>query len=176
MEGMADILPPAAVHEGLAALLAPTSAHPWWLLAAIMLLLAVIAALWKRQYLRTSWRVWQAERALKSQQPASSIATKIEHLLRQQHQINVLHPEHAPCGVDAVAWRHLIDTLHAAKFSAQPVNLSVIRPLLTRCFTPSPLAGDGWGEGGSACKNTALHTRSSPSPIKGEGAKTSIRP
>ncbi|OYY74677.1 MAG: hypothetical protein B7Y40_03615 [Gammaproteobacteria bacterium 28-57-27] len=142
MEGMSDILPPAAVHEGLAALLAPTAAHPWWLLAAIMLLLAVIAALWKRQYLQTSWRLWQAERALKSHQPAPAMATHIERLLRQQHQINVLHPEHAPCGVDAAAWRHLIDTLHAAKFSGKPVDLNAIRPALAACFAPGKAHGE----------------------------------
>ncbi|MGD9888911.1 MAG: hypothetical protein AB7S56_06560 [Halothiobacillaceae bacterium] len=140
---MSDILPPAAVHEGLAALLAPSAAHPWWLLVALMLVLTVLAALWKRQYLKTSWRIWQAERALKSQQEASSIATKIEHLLRQQHSINVLHPEHAPCGVDATVWRNLIDTLHAAKFSGQPVDLTHIQIMLKHGFTPSPARGEG---------------------------------
>lgn len=139
---MADILPPTAVHEGLAALLAPTLAHSWWLLAALVVLFAVVGVLWKRRHLRASWRLWQAERALNSAKPASEMTTQIERLLRQHHQINVLHPEHAPCGVDATVWRGLIDTLHAAKFSGQLVDLSAIRPALAACFIPSRRAGN----------------------------------
>ena len=140
MDGMSDILPPSAVHEGLAALLAPTAAHPWWLLAALMLLLGVMIAFWKRQCLRTTWRIWQAERALNSPHAPAFIAAKLQHLLRQQHAINVLHPEHAPCGVDAAAWRHVMHTLHAAQFGGKPVDLSALQTALKYCFAPACLA------------------------------------
>jgi len=173
---MADIIPPQPVQEGLLALLAPASASSGWLLLAFILLITLLSAVAMRHRLLARLRLWQAVRALNANKPVHEIATQIEHLLRKHHRMQILHPEHAPQNVDATTWQTSIGMLHAARFSAKPVDLSAIRLLLAQCFTPSPLAGEGWGEGGSACKNTTLRTRSSPSPqpspIKGEGVKS----
>jgi hypothetical protein len=135
-DGMVDILPPVAVHDGLAALLAPASDSPGWLLLALVLLMICVSLVVMRRRMRACLRLWQAVRASMSGKPAPEIATQIERLLRQQFCIHLLHPEHTPQSVDSTAWRALIGILHAARFSTNPVGLSTIQPLLTECFSP----------------------------------------
>ncbi|HES76174.1 MAG TPA: hypothetical protein ENO09_04085 [bacterium] len=200
MEGIADIIPPPPAHDGLAALLAPSSSAAYGWLLVLLLVVLLVSAVVLRLHWATHWRLWQARRALHCRRPAPEIVTQIERGLRQQHHLSVLHPARAPYGVDASVWRGLIDNLHAARFGQQTLDTVELRASLKKCFTPSPLAGQarsgtalnraanpkgggqdsptskGWGEGGSTCKDSSPHTRSSPSPlpspIKGEGEKT----
>ncbi len=145
LEGMADIIPPTPTHDGLAALLAPGSSAPGWWLFALFVASLLLAAFLLRRRLLARWHLWNAERTLRSSRPAPEIASRIERSLRQYHRISILHPERAPCGVDATAWRSLIERLHAAKFSthaktqtrAQTMDLSVIRSALAACYLSS---------------------------------------
>ncbi len=143
LDSMADIIPPMPAHDGLAALLVPgSSALGWWLLALCLAGLLLAAFLLRRR-LRARWHLWQAERALRSSRPVPEIASRIEHGLRHLHHLNILHPGQAPSGMDATAWRNLIDRLHAARFGQQTLKSDELRTLLKPCFTPSPLAGEG---------------------------------
>ena len=143
MEGMADIIPPPPAHEGLAALLTPSSsAAIGWLLVLLLVILLVSAVLLRR-HLAAHWRLWQARRALHRRRPAPEIVTQIERGLRQQHHLSVLHPARAPYGVDATVWRGLIDNLHAARFGQQPLDKAELHAALKPCFTPSPIKGEG---------------------------------
>lgn len=172
MNGMADIIPPVPAHDGLAALLAPASASMGWLLAfTLLIVLALLMSAWlMRRRLLTRLHLAQAKRSLRAGR-----VDGVEKLLRHHYGLAQLHPAKPPLGVDAGCWRALVEGLHGIRFGANAIAPSMLNRLLNDVFTPSPLAEEGWGEGGSACKNTTLHPRSSPSPhpspVEGEGAK-----
>jgi hypothetical protein len=42
---------------------------------------------------------------------------------------------------------------------------------MTRCISPSPLRGEGRGEGGHKVDPLHLHPLPNPSPLEGEGLK-----
>ena len=49
--------------------------------------------------------------------------------------------------------------------------LSKIKENMTNVFAPSPLTGEGWGEGGDAGRVSAWYAVATPSPARGEGVK-----
>lgn len=163
MDGIADIIPPAPTHDGLAALLAPAADSGAWLLLAFILLVTLLCAIVMRHRLFARLRLWQAMRALRADKPVPEMAAQIEQLLRKHQRMHILHPEQAPQNVDAATWQASIKLLHAARFSARPVDLSPISPLLAGCFAPSPQAREGWGEG--ALGHVARHPEQA-SPAK----------
>ncbi len=175
MDGIADIIPPAPTHDGLAALLAPAADSTGGLLLVVSLLalLALLTLAWfTRRRLVARVRLALARRSLRAGR-----ADEVDMLLRRHHALMQLHPAKPPVDVGAECWRVVVESLHAARFGANAVVLPTLNPLLSTVFTPSPLAGEGGGEGGCVCKSASLHTRSSPSlqpsPIKGEGVKSS---
>jgi len=177
MNGMADIIPPVPAHDGLAALLAPTAASTGWLLALLVVLALLVSAWLMRRRLRARLRLAQAKRSLRAGR-----VDVIEKLLRQHYELAQLHPAKPPLGVDAACWRALIEGLHEIRFGTNAIAPSVLSHLLIDVFTPSPLAGEGWGEGATAAHVAqALPTSPPPPqrlrpprcalPIKGKGAK-----
>jgi len=167
MNGMADIIPPVPAHDGLAALLAPASASSGWLLAfTLLIVLALLVSAWlMRRRLRARLHLAQAQRSLRAGR-----VDVIEKLLRQHYELAQLHPAKPPLGVDAACWRALIKGLHEARFGVNTAVPSMLTCLLNEVFTPSPLTGEGRGEGGDAGRACAACAVLTPSPATGEGA------
>jgi len=161
MNGMADIIPPAPAHDGLAALLAPASASSGWLLAfTLLIMLALLLSAWlMRRRLLARLRLAQARRSLHAGR-----VDVIEKLLRQHYELAQLHPAKPPVDINAACWRALAEGLHEIRFGINAVIPSVLSPLLNDAFTPSPLTGEGWGEGGDAGRAFAVDTVAAPSP------------
>ena len=147
IDGLADIIAPVPAHEGLAALLAPSSSLTgggWLLILALVLVVALLlAAFLLRHALLARFRLWQAERALHCAKPESEIAARIAQILRKHYQINILHPAQPPNhlvgNVDGEAWRHLIEALHATQFGGKMLDLPTIQALLRQeLIVPTP--------------------------------------
>jgi len=140
MEGMYDIIPPAPVDGALVALIGQGGLPPGLMPTLIVLLSVLAAALWLgRKRLRAAIRRRRALAALR----AGRIQA-LEALIRRHSGRANLHPAHPPRGVDAHAWRGLIEGLHAARFGHQPLDHARLRPTLAQLFThPSGHASGG---------------------------------
>ncbi len=141
MNGMADIIPPQPVQDGLLALLAPASSSSGWLFLALALLivLALLVSAWlMRRRLLPHLRLAQAQRSLRAGR-----ANEVEWLLRRHYDLTQLHPAKPPLDVDAACWRALVEGLHEIRFGVNAAPTSVLNHLLNDAFTPSPLMGEG---------------------------------
>ncbi|MEW6765952.1 MAG: hypothetical protein AB1344_09225 [Pseudomonadota bacterium] len=137
---MEDIIPPLPVHEGLAGLIeGGGGVHPVLLIALGVLVVGMMIVVLLRHRLLARTRLWRAIRLLDGGQPVMQRAARLDHLLRQHHQLPLLHPERPPTEVDATVWRTLVTTLHATRFGIAPPDLKSLYPLLRTTFLPSPL-------------------------------------
>lgn len=158
MDGMRDIIPPAPVAGGLAALIDPAGAHPALLALLVGLVVLLPLALWLgRHRLQAAFRLSLAERALRGLPPAQA-AERIVRLLQRHLGLVHLHPDRTPAGIDTAAWEDLVSALHAARFASRPVDLGDVQPCLARVFSASrPRRGRSLdaGHGPQSGKNLA---------------------
>ena len=147
MDGMADIIPPLPVHGGLTGLIEQSglTAGGWLSLAALLLTLLLLA--WfQRHRLLARWRRQQAQHALQGGR-----LDEVERLICQHYKLSHLHPASPPQGWNTRSsgtdWRALVEGLHGARFGKRALDANT-EIVITKAFlTPSPLTGEGRGEG-----------------------------